>query len=679
MATLVEPMIDIEDAIKPREFDFSPQEIEWTENILKQIITDDSIDNATKVIQYMKNDIRATKKKYKTKGSIIPKIIDLRYIYFKMVSDGKCEQSDKLEEILTQKNVRVDSGVLVYTIQTDPLQNSGISFHQLLDQVKNGTVDTSIFGENGQIKGAFTCKYDCSYCPNFPLVKFNQNGKKYRVFFPRSYVPGEPSPERAMRNNFDTVLQIKDRARTYAINGHYNDKAELIIEGGTWDSHDLEYRRTLIRDAFYAFNTIYIEQGRPRLSLEEEAEINERTDLKVCHLIGITIETRPDQITLETITEYRKMEITRVQIGIQTTNERVLKKVKRDCTTADAKRAIRLLMDSGFKVDIHIMFGLPGASYQDDIDSLNDLLNDPDLRHDQVKLYPTIIIDNTKIKKLYDAGTYKPYFEENFELLLSAMAHYERNCPRWVRINREQRDVPLDFHTYVDKEKKQLIFGGSNKSNLRQFVDQYMKKNGWQCNDIRTREIRNKKVDPATAQMFIEEYDAAGAKNIHITFETPLRDFVFAILRLRLVPMNTDREQIAEIKNRGIVRELHVYGKTIRVGSKKIAIICGYKVQHMGFGKKLLAKAEEIVRENGYQSIGIISGRGVRSYYHHAGYTNTKGSLYVIKELKSIRSLSSLISLQSLKSYTYYTTPIATVMALYLISVILICIFNHFF
>lgn len=625
-------MTDIEDLqlpdgpIKPRGFAYKDQEYENLEHMVRAFLADPNITEKKHIGSFKLQMCRT----YAMRGT--PRIMDLRYVYFKMLQENKIEPSDRFEELMTTKDVRVDSGVAVYTTQTDPFQNSGLSFHKLLEQINSGEeIDLNLFDEHGNIKGAFTCKYDCRYCPNFPLVEFERNGKKYKIYFPRSYMPGEPSPERAMRNNFDTVRQIHERGQAYLVNGHSNDKAEWIIEGGTWDSHDIEYRWQLIRQGFYAFNTMYQNRGRPMMTLEEEMKLNERTDVKVCHLIGITIETRPDQITPKAIQIYRAMGVTRVQLGIQSTNDRILNKVKRGCHTKDAKRAIMLLLNAGFKIDIHIMFGLPGASFEDDIASLNDFLNDPELRHDQVKLYPTIVIDHTKIKEWQEDGSYRPYFEDDFELLLKAISHYQSQCPFWVRINRTQRDVPTHYYTYEGKQKTQLIYGGSNKSDLRNLVDQYMADNGMKSRDIRSREVRNKKVDPTQAKLFVEQYVASGGTEYFISFELPDRSALFGFTRLRLAPNAGKEVEIQELEGCAMIRELHVYGRMTEVGTKRVICLGGRKVQHMGFGRKLLAEAEKIARVNGYKKISVISGVGVRGYYRKNGFVD--GDLYLIKTL----------------------------------------------
>ena len=100
---------------------------------------------------------------------------------------------------------------------------------------------------------------------------------------------------------------------------------------------------------------------RPRLSLAEEQRRNENAK---CKVIGLTLETRPDTIDAagEEVRRLRALGCTRVQLGVQHTDEGVLRRIRRRCTTDDARRAIRRLKDACYKVDIHLMPNLPGAT-----------------------------------------------------------------------------------------------------------------------------------------------------------------------------------------------------------------------------------------------------------------------------------------------------------------------------
>ena len=107
---------------------------------------------------------------------------------------------------------------------------------------------------------------------------------------------------------------------------------------------------------------------------------------------------------MDEIREFRRYNCTRVQIGVQHTNNEVLKKIKRGNNIETVHNAIKLLKDNGYKVDIHLMPNLPGASYELDKEMLETSLYDERMQVDQYKIYPTAIVPWTQIKEWYENG-----------------------------------------------------------------------------------------------------------------------------------------------------------------------------------------------------------------------------------------------------------------------------------
>jgi len=111
-----------------------------------------------------------------------------------------------------------------------------------------------------------------------------------------------------------------------------------------------------------------------------------------------------------------------------------------------------------------------------------------------------------------------------------------------------------------------------------------------------------------------------------ISYESYDKRVIFGFIRLRL-PVNHS-PYFSSIKNKGLIRELHVYNSLVPVGKQ-------YKTtQHKGIGKMLLKRAELITWLNGYNGIAVISGEGVKSYYYKRGYKSEK--YYLIKTWYSI-------------------------------------------
>ena len=251
------------------------------------------------------------------------------------------------------------------------------------------------------VKGTFSCLHNCSYCPNEKPSE--DNGW---VQQPRSYLFTEPAVLRANQNGFDPVRQMNARISSLINMGHQVDKIEFLVLGGTWSEYPKEYQEQFVTKLYYAANIFYDIEKRDVLSLEEELLINETAKI---HIIGLTLEMRSDSININEIKRLRRFNCTRVQLGIQHTDNEVLKMNNRGESVEKVKKAIKLLKDNCYKIDGHIMLNLYGSSVEKDEKMLNQVLNDPDLQLDQLKIYPCAIVPFTKIKELYEKGEYKPY------------------------------------------------------------------------------------------------------------------------------------------------------------------------------------------------------------------------------------------------------------------------------
>ena len=479
---------------------------------------------------------------------------------------------NNLKNLIIKKKQKSNSGVLVVTILT--------------------SAHPEYINENGKhIIGKFSCKHNCAYCPNEKAHKGNN-----WVDQPRSYLYSEPAVLRANENNFDPILQFNSRIETLIKMGHNIDKIELIILGGTWSEYPILYKDDFISKIYYAANTFYDISKRNLLSLQQEITFNQNSTI---HIIGLTIETRPDSININEIKQLRKYNCTRVQLGVQHTSNIVLKKIKRGHTIETVYNAIQLLKNNCFKVDIHLMPNLPGSNFQLDQIMLNDSLYDQRLQADQYKIYPTAIVPWTLIKEWFDQGTYIPY--EDY-LLFQLIKDFKLKIQKWKRLNRIIRDIPSTY-----------ISGGYNKKyvNLRQLLQDDMIKNNWKCNCIRCREIKNNVINIQDIKLNIESYKASNADEYFISYET--KDFLIGFLRLRL---NYDYQGVLDIlNNSALIRELHVYSNLNIVGNNNLN-----SYQHKGYGKNLIKNAENIAINFGFKQIAIISGTGVRDYYKKLGY-----------------------------------------------------------
>jgi ELP3 family radical SAM enzyme/protein acetyltransferase len=461
----------------------------------------------------------------------------------------------------------------------------------------------------------FSCKYNCHFCPNEPGM-------------PRSYLSNEDVFKRALQVNFDTVQQVYIRLKALEANGHPIDKLEFRVLGGTFSSYDHALADIFIRDLYYGANTFYENRDRPKQSLEEEQNINVTSAV---HVVGLGVETRPDSITPAEVIRFRKYGVTRVEMGVQHTDDALLRRVNRGHGIKQSKQAIQLLKEYGFKVEIHIMTDLPGATPEGDMECYKQVLQtDPDLVPDYLKDYPCLDVDFTKIKQWKQEGTWTPYAERTPDAkdLKEVLIYRQQITPKWVRVNRMQRD----FQTATDDRLGYT--STSIKSNLAQIVTDEAEKRGIYCQCIRCCELSNETFDPNQIRYTIHPLTASSAQEFYICAEVPRpkRDLLLGFIRLRLCS-TLQNSILDELKGKtAMIRELHVYGRVKTVGSGQ----GGTGAQHMGIGKTLLKAAEQIAQQNSYEQIAIISGIGVRDYYKKQGYS-LQGT-YMMKSIQNTKN-----------------------------------------
>ncbi len=502
-------------------------------------------------------------------------------------------------------NLRNNFSALKLLLRKKPMRNiSGIT---------SITVITAPFPDGQK----FSCKHNCYYCPNEPAHK--DNGWQAQ---PRSYLYHEPAVLRANQHKFYAIGQMLNRMDTYFSNGHIVDKLEIIVEGGTFTEYPVDYLERYHRDLFYAANIYFdlrklyanyenclnekldlemLKNIRQPLSVEEEIKINKTAKV---HIIGICIETRPDALDDEWLYRFRKWGVTRIQLGAQHVDNKILKKINRGHTIEQLLWAMKYLKDNCFKIDIHIMPDLPDASPEIDKAMFDYVYSI--ICPDQMKVYPCQTVPWTVIEKWYKQGKYVPYFDKDPNLLIDVVKYSMENCPPWVRLPRVIRDIPCSV--YVE--------GGNNIGNMRQMVDNILDGQGIVSMDIRSREIgRHSKYYNKSANYNSYYYYGNEGHDYFIAYESYDLRALFGFIRLRIVEEENNKIVFNILKKRGLVRELHVYGDTTAVNS-----FAKHGCQHTGIGKGLLKYAEIKTMENGLYGIVVISGEGVKEYYEKKGY-----------------------------------------------------------
>ncbi|MBI0584510.1 MAG: tRNA uridine(34) 5-carboxymethylaminomethyl modification radical SAM/GNAT enzyme Elp3 [Methanomassiliicoccus sp.] len=410
---------------------------------------------------------------------------------------------------------------------------------------------------------------------------------------PQSYTGKEPAARRGASYGFDPYEQVRGRIEQLEAIGHRTDKIDLIVMGGTFTSRPAEYQVQFVRRCFDAMNLA------PSTDLEDAQVRNESAPHRC---VGMTIETRPDAMTGQQAGISMQLGMTRVEMGVQVLDEDILRAVNRGHGLQAVIDGTAVAKRSGLKVCYHLMPGLPGSSPEKDLDSFRRVFADPDFRPDMLKLYPTLVVKGTKLYDMWKEGEYAPYTTEE---AVTVMAEMKRLVPPWARIQRIQRDIPVP-----------LIEAGVDKGHLRELIKERMRAQGHRCRCIRCREVglmgaRGHR--PEDAEMNEVEYDASGGTETFISYDLPHLDALVGYARLR-----TGDGPGASL------RELKVFGRMVPISGQG-------EWQHRGYGKELVARAEEIARQRGCESIRVTSGVGVRRYYASLGYA--RDGVYMAKKL----------------------------------------------
>ena len=429
----------------------------------------------------------------------------------------------------------------------------------------------------------------CTYCPGGPDVGV-----------PRAYTGKEPAVMRALENQNDPYLQVQSRITQLRAMGHPVDKVELILVGGTFPFLPRTYQEDFVKRCLDAMN------GVDSTSLEEAKTLAESAKVRN---VGITVETRPDWSRIGHVDHMLSMGVTRVEIGVQTLYDDVYEKIHRDHTVADVVEATQTLKDSGIKVGYHMMLGLPGCDVKRDLGAFRRIFEDSDFRPDMLKIYPCLVTPGTQLHEEWKRGEYTPYSTEQSACLIAEIKQY---VPRWVRIMRIQREIPVDG-----------IADGVKHGNLRQLVEQELMNRGMRCHCIRCREVgitylkNGESPDLERVELKRIDYEGSGGTDIFLSFEDPEHDILVGYVRVRIPTENAHRPEIA-LQNTSIIRELHVFGQTVPVGDRLAGAF-----QHKGYGSKLLAEAERISREEyDRRKMLVISALGTKGYYSRFGYTH---------------------------------------------------------
>ena len=124
---------------------------------------------------------------------------------------------------------------------------------------------------------------------------------------------------------------------------------------------------------------------------------------------SIRLSTRPDAIDDAILTRLEQYGVETIELGAQSMDENVLRLAGRGHTAADVELAARLIKERGFRLILQMMTGLPGATKESDLSTAKQLAA---LKPDGVRIYPTVIVRDTALYDLWQAGKYQEHTVE---------------------------------------------------------------------------------------------------------------------------------------------------------------------------------------------------------------------------------------------------------------------------
>ncbi len=175
------------------------------------------------------------------------------------------------------------------------------------------------------------------------------------------------------------------------------EKAKEIIENYL---KSIDKENAQIEIAFFGESFTAIEEERQEGLLQVASEF-----VKSGQVSSIRVSTRPDAIDKNILKRLKKYKVKTIELGVQSSNNYILKRINRGHTFEDVKRAAKLIRWNGFRLGVQMMVGLPESTTIDEINTAKELIK---LKPKMVRIYPVLVIKNTPLEKELEKGTYKP-------------------------------------------------------------------------------------------------------------------------------------------------------------------------------------------------------------------------------------------------------------------------------
>ena len=208
----------------------------------------------------------------------------------------------------------------------------------------------------------------------------------------------------AGQSRFPSVQDVQNACETVSRTLVDSTKAQIAFFGGSFTAIKREDMEKLLQAA-----QPYVRSGR---------------------FAGIRVSTRPDAVDSEVLELLKAYGVTTVELGAQSMDDAVLKACRRGHTAQDVERAAALIRAAGLSPGLQMMTGLPGDTDEGAVRTAQKLAA---LQPDEVRIYPTLVIEGSPLADEYKAGTYTPQtLEQAVEL-----------CVRLLTFFEEERGIPV--------------------------------------------------------------------------------------------------------------------------------------------------------------------------------------------------------------------------------------------
>lgn len=196
----------------------------------------------------------------------------------------------------------------------------------------------------------------------------------------------------------------------------------------------------------------------PREYMTELLRAAKRAVERFAVYTGIRCSTRPDCIDEEILDILKSYGMTAIELGAQSMSSEVLAANERGHTAEDVEKAVRLIRENGFELGLQMMTGLYKDTPEKSLYTAEKFI---EMRPDTVRIYPTVILKNTGLGKLFESGVYTSFsFEETVELCAVLLRKFEQNNIRVIR---------MGLHASEEVEREML--GGVYHPSFREIVE----------------------------------------------------------------------------------------------------------------------------------------------------------------------------------------------------------------